>query len=112
MTNAQRISLRISQVRKRLSEIASIEGDEFTDEVRAESGGLESEFSDLEARHRAALIAEGDEQAEKRGEFGGGDGETAERRRLLGAVTIAAPLPGSSKPVAASQARRRCGADL
>ena len=111
MTNAQRISLRISQVRKRLSEIASIEGDEFTDEVRAESGGLESEFSDLEARHRAALIAEGDEQAEKRGEFGGGDGETAERRRL-GAVTIAAPLPGSSKPVAASQARRRCGADL
>ena len=34
------------------------------------------------------MIAEGDEAAEKRGEFGGGDGETAERRRLLEAVSI------------------------
>ena len=81
--HAQKIALRISQVRKRLSEIASLEGDTFTDEVRAEAGGLETEYADLETRHRAALIAEGAEAADKRGEFGGGDGESAERRRLL-----------------------------
>ena len=88
MTNAQKITLRISQVRERLRAIATIEGDAFTDEVRAESGNLETEYADLATRHRAALIAEGDEAAEKRGEFGGGDGETAERRRLLEAVSI------------------------
>ena len=53
MTNAQKIALRISQVRERLRAIATIEGDAFTDEVRAESGNLETEYADLETRHRA-----------------------------------------------------------
>ena len=35
MTNAQKIAIRLSEVRERLNEIAGLEGDEFTDEVRA-----------------------------------------------------------------------------
>ena len=88
MTNAQKIALRTSTVRQRLSDIAGLEGDTFTDEIRAEAGELETEYADLETRHRAALIAEGDEEAEKRGAFGNGDGEPAERRRLLEAVSV------------------------
>ena len=38
MTNAQKIALRVSEIRKRLPEIAALEGDTFTDEVRAEAG--------------------------------------------------------------------------
>ena len=36
MTQRMRIELRMSEVRQRLNEIADLEGDSFTDEVRAE----------------------------------------------------------------------------
>ena len=62
MTNRQRIELRLSKVRTRLNEIAGLEGDDFTDEVQAEADELETEFGDLERTHRAAFIAEADEE--------------------------------------------------
>ena len=61
MTTAQKIALRLSQVRQRLNEISGLEGEAFTDEIRAEADTLQGEFRDLETRHRSALIAEGDE---------------------------------------------------
>ena len=59
MTNVQKITLRISQVRQRLNEIIRARGPEFlTDEVREESTVLQKEFGDLETRHQAAIVAE------------------------------------------------------
>ena len=58
MTNAQKIALRLSQVRSRLNEISGIEGDAFTDEVRSEAGNLQTEYADLETRHQAAILSE------------------------------------------------------
>ena len=40
MTNAQKIALRLSQVRQRLNEVAGLEGDAFTAEIRVEADGL------------------------------------------------------------------------
>ena len=58
MTNAQKIQLRLSQVRSRLNEISGLEGDAFTAEVREESTTLQTEYSDLEVRHQAAIVGE------------------------------------------------------
>ena len=51
MTNAQKIRLRLSQVRQRLNEISGLEGDAFTDEIRSEAESLQTEYADLETRH-------------------------------------------------------------
>ena len=44
MTNAQKLQIRLSEIRSRLSEIEELEGDAFTAEIRAEndqaSGGV------------------------------------------------------------------------
>lgn len=61
MTNAQRIRVRLSEVRQRLNEISGLSGDDFTDEVRSEAGTLQKEYADLEVRERSAIIAEGEE---------------------------------------------------
>ena len=60
MTQAQKLAVRLSEIRQRLNEIAGIEGDAFTDEIRSESDRLTGEFRDTETRYRAALTAEGD----------------------------------------------------
>ncbi len=60
MTASQRIRVRLSEVRSRLNEIAGI--DDLTDEVRTESETLQTEYADLETRHRAAIVGEGEEE--------------------------------------------------
>ena len=74
MTAAQKIAVRLSQVRERLNAIGQLEGDGYTDEIRSEESTLQTEYGDLERRHRSALIAEGegetrpaDPDAEQRG---------------------------------------------
>ena len=64
MLKSQKIELRRSEIRQRLNEISGLEGEAFTDAIKAESAELEREFSGLDTQYRAALIAEG------------GDGET------------------------------------
>ena len=88
MTTAHKIALRLSEVRARLNIISGLEGDDFTDEIRAEAATLETEYADLETRHRAAIIAQGEEEARAAGEFGKGDSESAEVRGLLTRVSI------------------------
>ena len=83
MTTAQKIAIRLSEVRQRLNAIAGLESEAFTDEVRTEADTLQGEFRDLETRHRSALIAEGDEESRRAGEFPEGDGENRERDKLL-----------------------------
>ena len=82
MTVLQKIALRISEVRQRLNAIAGIEGEAFTDEIRAEAATLQTEYGDLETRHRAAIVAEGDAEARARAEFAQAGGEAAEIRQL------------------------------
>ena len=61
MTPLQKIALRLSEVRSRLNKIASLEGDALTDEIRTEAASLQTEFADLEVRHRAAIVASSDD---------------------------------------------------
>lgn len=109
MTTKQKIELRLSKVRTRLNEIAGLEDDDFTDEVRAELDGLETEYSDLERRHRAAILAEAEEEASAVGLFPDGeDQDGAEVRQLLGRVTLADYLG----PAAAGAGLRGTAAEL
>ena len=90
MTPKQRTELRMSEVRSRLNEIAGLEGDAFTDDVRAEADKLGGEYRDLETRHRAAIVGEGEAEAEAVGAFADGttDQDGAEVRSLLGRVSL------------------------
>ena len=88
MTPVQKITLRLSEVRSRLNSISGIEGEEFTDEIKNEAAKLQSEFQDLEIRHRAAIVAETAETDRRSGEFDGGDSEDRERNKLLSEICI------------------------
>ncbi|MCY4469459.1 MAG: phage major capsid protein [Thiotrichales bacterium] len=88
MTNAQKLAIRLSEIRQRLNEIAGLDDDGMTDEVRSEADKLTTEYRAKETQHRAAIVAEGEEQRAAEGEFGNGDGEPAEVRALLDRVTL------------------------
>ena len=93
MTNAQKIRLRLSQVRQRLNEIAGVEGDAFTDEVRSEAASLQAEFADLETRHQAAIVAEGEGETRANGGGSGDlDAEARERLELRSKASLTAYL--------------------
>ena len=78
MTTTQKIQLRLSEVRTRLNEVANLEGDDFTPELRAEADKLSKEYGDLETRHRAAIIADGETVTRA-----ANDGEGREVRQLV-----------------------------
>ena len=90
MTNSQRLSVRLSEIRQRLNEVAGLEGDAYTAEIRAENDKLQTEYRDLEGKYRAAVIAEGD--AEKRALETEPDAELRERRELRGKASLGAYL--------------------
>ena len=87
MTNAQNLQLRASGIRQRLNEIGGLTGDAYTAEIRAESDTLTAEFTDLETRHRAALVIESDETEKRDRAYP--TGETRERIELLAKTGIA-----------------------
>ena len=60
LTEAQRLTIRASEIRQRLNEVAGLEGDALTDEIRSESDALTTEYRDVETRLRAAIVAEGE----------------------------------------------------
>ena len=88
MTNSQKLAVRLSEIRQRLNEISGLADNAMTDEIRAETDRLTAEYRGKETQHRAAIVAEGEEEAEARGAFGNGDGEPAEVRALLDRITI------------------------
>lgn len=90
MTPAQKIALRLSEVRQRLNEISGIEGDAFTDEIRQEADTLQTEYGDLEIRHRAAIVAEGEAETRAADRFGDMDGEDRELAELRGKARLGA----------------------
>ena len=110
MTNKQRIEVRLSKVRERLNVIAGLDGEAFTPEIREELDGLETEYGDLERRHRAAILSEGEAEAAAVGLFpdGSTDQDGAEVRQLLGRVTLSDYLG----PAAAGAGIRGAAAEL
>ena len=84
MTTTQKIALRLSEVRTRLNEVSGLEGDDFTQEVRAESEKLTKEYGDLESRHRAAIVSEGEPIETRQADTG----EGAELRQLISKANI------------------------
>ena len=61
MTTAQKLAVRLSEVREKLNQLSG--KDELTDEEQSEMRTLSGEYPALEARHRAAMIAESAEEA-------------------------------------------------
>ena len=86
MTNAQKLAIRLSEIRSKLNELAGL--DDVSDEQRNEIDSLSREFQTKEAQHRAALVVEADEQRAAEGEHGNADGEPAEVRALLDRVNL------------------------
>ena len=104
MTNAQRLAVRLSEIRQRLNTIAGLEGDAFTDEIRQESDRLQTEFRDKETQYRSALIAEG--ETERRALETEPDAEMRERLELRGRASLGRYL------AAALRGRQPDGAEL
>ena len=89
-TVIQRLELRRSAIRERLTAIGGLEGDAYTDEVRSEEAALQAEYGQLEQRHRSAVLAaEPNGQAPPAPEDGDGDSEAVEVRKLRGQVKLA-----------------------
>ena len=88
MTTAQKLAVRLSEIRTKLNELSGLE--ELSDEQRAEIDALTGEYQAKEAQHRAAIVAEADEQRAAADDFanGEGDGEAAEVRALRGRVRV------------------------
>ena len=88
MKRSQTLAIRISEIRQRLNEIAGLESDAVTEEIRNESDVLGTEFRDKETQYRAALVGEGEEERAAAGAFGNGDGQPSEVRALLSRVHL------------------------
>ena len=89
MKTSQKLELRASKIRERLNEISAIEG-ELSDEIRTEAASLETEYRDVEAKKRAAVIAEDEaaKSAETRAAGTAQDPEQREREALRRRVSI------------------------
>ena len=79
MTNSQKKSVQISEIRQKLNELSAKETLEAAEAAEIET--LRSELSKKETQYRAALTAEGEEEARAQGQFEG-DAETRELRQL------------------------------
>ena len=112
MTNVQKITLRLSQVRQRLNAISGLEGADLTDEIRAESTALQSEFADLETRHQAAIVAEG--ETETRANETELDSEARERLELRSKASLTAYIRAalSGRQVDGPEAELRSAAKI
>ncbi len=84
MTTSQRLTVRASEIRARLSEIAEIA--DLTDEHRSELATLRTEYRDTETQLQAAIVAEADAQPIPLGQ--GGNAEDRAYRDLCGRANI------------------------
>ena len=107
MTAAQTLELRSSAIRSRLNAINGLEGDAYTDEIRAESDVLTTEYTDVETRHRAAMVIEGDETEKRDLEYQ--NGSTPEARELL---ALTGRANAGAIIMAVTEKRNSIGAEL
>ena len=86
MTNVQKLTIRASEIRARLSELAEVS--ELTDENRSELDTIRTEYRDTEGKLQAAITAEGDAQPVPLGQ--GGSTEDRAYGDLCGRANIGA----------------------
>ena len=105
MTTSQKLTIKASEIRTKLNELSTSET--LTDDQRTEIETLGTEYRDVEAKLRAAIIAEDEAvtEAETRG-GGNGDGEDAEIRSLQDRVSLGTYLRGYVHGVQLSGAER------
>ena len=89
---SQKIELRRSEIRQKLNEISGLDGEAFTDEIKAESAELEKEFGGLDTQFRAALIAEDGETTTTTETTETESRETTELRALTDGVMLGSYL--------------------
>ena len=110
MTTAQKLAVRLSEVREKLNQLSG--KDELTDEEQSEMRTVSGEYPALEARHRAAMIGESAEEAAAGDtDTDPGDGEDRERRELrsrsrlsryVGAALDGVPVDGAEAELSAA----------
>ena len=83
MTNSQKLAVRLSEIRQRLNEIAGLEADALTTEIRSEADQLRTEHADAETQYRAALTGEGDEAETRAAAAGANDPAERALHRLI-----------------------------
>ena len=90
MTNAQKLAVRLSEIRQKLNELSAL--DAPTDEQRAEMLKLGALYPTIEERHRAAIVGESAEAEAREAGAEGADhretGEGAELRKLQGKARL------------------------
>ena len=86
MTKLQKLQIKQSEYREQLNTLLQV--DEKTDEQTAEMRSLTTGMTDLEPEIRAAVVVQATEEAEAQGQFGNGDGESAEVRSLMITTTL------------------------
>ena len=89
MTTAQKLALRLSEIRQNLNELSGKDG-ELSDTEQEEMRRLTDDYPKTEERWRAASVAEGAEEVAAAGDDpdNPGDGEGAEVRRLRETVKL------------------------
>ena len=114
MTNAQKLALRLSEIRQQLNALSG--KDELTEAEAEEMRKLSAEYPQTEERHRAAIIADAAEADPGDGDPGDGtgdtgDGEDRERRELrarsrlsryVGAALDGVPVTGAEAELSAA----------
>ncbi|MCY4028367.1 MAG: phage major capsid protein [Acidobacteria bacterium] len=94
MTQSQKLTVRASEIRTRLNEIAGLAADAVTDEVRAETDRLTTEYGTVETQLRAAIVAEDEERREAETRGGDVDAETRALRALQERTSLGRYLAG------------------
>ena len=112
MTNAQKIQLRLSEVRQRLNAISGLEGEAFTDEIGVEAATLQAEYKQLEVRHRAAVVGEVEEAGKREAKFTAADGEGAEIHSLSRRVRLGEYLHAAAENRGVAGAEREFNSAL
>ena len=86
MTKSQRLQIEQSEKRQRIN--ALLGKDELTGEERSELETLTGRMQEIEVEYRAAVVAEGADLDQRRGEAGDVDPETRERVELRGRARL------------------------
>ena len=85
MKTSQKLSLKLSETRERLNHIGTLEGDDYSPEVRAEEQKLQESYPTLERRYRSALIGEG---GQDNGKLDQTDTKGRKLRSLVGKASL------------------------
>lgn len=107
MTTSQRLEVRASEIRERLNELSGV--DALTEEQRAELGDLTTEYRDVEAKRRAAIIAEGPTEPQA---ADAPDAEARERAELRERVSMVDYIDAASQGKAVDGAASEYNASL